>query len=209
MRNGIIFILALFCLLPKFVEATPVKRFVLCDTINKDTLYIMRVGEILVVGNKKKSRKYYRNTRRYWRTVRNIRKVYPYAQEANKTILEINEQLKHVKNKKQRRKIIRKKYKQLMKIYKKPLMRLKISQGKLLVKLIYRESGHSSYYHLRELKGSFTAIFWQSIARLFGSSLKSKYDPQGKDWMIEEILTRMRNGELAPPQKLKINVDTH
>ncbi len=82
-------------------------------------------------------------------------------------------------------------------------MRLKISQGKVLMKLIDRESGNSSYYHIKELRGSFTAVFWQSIARLFGSSLKSKYDPLGKDWMIEEILERMRKGEIPPPQKLE------
>ncbi len=179
-------------------------RDAVLDTIRKDTLYRINVGEVLVTAKFKKSRKYYRNTRRYKRMVRNIRIVYPYAKEANRTILEINARLKTVKKKRERRRIIRSKYKGLMKTYKKPLMRLKISQGKLLMKLIDRESGKSSYYHLKELKGSFTAVFWQSVARLFGSSLKSKYDPAGKDWMVEEILERMRNGELAPPRELEV-----
>ncbi len=178
-------------------------RTAICDTIQKDTLYRIDVGEVIVTAKRKKTRKYYRDTYRYKRMVRNIRIVYPYAQEANKTILEINRQLKSVKNKRERRRIIRKKYKGLMRTYKKPLMRLKISQGKVLMKLIDRESGNSSYYHIKELRGSFTAVFWQSIARLFGSSLKSKYDPLGKDWMMEEILERMRKGEIPPPQKLK------
>ena len=75
---------------------------------------------------KKRKRKHYRSTRKYWRTVRNVRIVYPYAEEANNTIVRLNEQLKNVHSKKERRKLIRKEYKGLMKEYKKPLMKLKI-----------------------------------------------------------------------------------
>ncbi|WP_321309791.1 DUF4294 domain-containing protein [Marinifilum fragile] len=177
-------------------------NLVLDTVVFADTNLHVNLDEISVKRYKKRKRKHYRSTRKYWRTVRNVRIVYPYAEEANNTILRLNEQLKNIHSKKERRKLIRKEYKGLMKEYKKPLMKLKISQGKLLMKLIDRESGNSSYYHLKELKGSVTAVFWQSIAAMFGTSLKAKYDPLGNDWMVEEILDRIKNRELPPPYPL-------
>jgi len=171
----------------------------------QDSCLHVNLKEIKIKGRKRKRRKHYRSTRRYWRTVRNIQIVYPYAEMANQTIRQLNEELKTVTSKRERRKLIRRDYKGLMKAYKKPLMKLRISQGKLLMKLIDRETGSTSYKHLKELKGSTTAIFWQTIASMFGSSLKSEYEPEGKDWMVEEILERMKKGELRPPLKIKID----
>ena len=179
------------------------------QVLKKDSLVILdsnlhiNLKEVKIKGRKRRKRKHYRSTRKYWRTVRNIRIVYPYAQMANRTIGDLNIELETVRSKKERRKLIRQEYKALMKVYKKPMMKLKISQGKLLMKLIDRETGDSSYKHLKELKGSTTAIFWQAIASMFGTSLKSKYKPEGKDWMLEEILERMKKGELSPPPQLR------
>jgi hypothetical protein len=178
-------------------------NLILDTVVFADTNLHVNLDEINVKRYKKRKRKHYRSTRKYWRTVRNVRIVYPYAEEANNTIVRLNEQLKNIHSKKERRKLIRKEYKGLMKEYKKPLMELKISQGKLLMKLIDRETGNSSYYHLKELKGSVTAVFWQSIAIMFGTSLKAEYDPLGNDWMIEEILDRIKNRELPPPYPLR------
>ena len=175
-------------------------------TVQDSNLHV-NLKEIKIRGHKRSKRKYYRSSRRYWRTVRNLRIVYPYAEKANQTISQLNEDLKHIHSKRERRKLIRQEYKGLMKAYKKPLMQLKISQGKLLMKLIDRETGSTSYYHLKELKGSTTAFFWQTIASMFGTSLKSEYKPEGRDWMVEEILERMKNGEIPPPRKLKLNIE--
>ena len=164
----------------------------------------VNLDEVKIKRYKKRKRRHYRSTRKYWRTVRNIRIVYPYAQAANETIVKLTNELDSIDSNKQRRKLIRKEYKGLMKEYKKPIMKLKISQGKLLLKLIDRETGGTSYDHLKELKGSFTAVFWQSVATMFGSSLKAEYDPLGDDWMVEEILDRMKKNELGPPGKLPI-----
>ncbi len=163
--------------------------------------------EVKIKGRKRKKRKHYRSTRRYWRTIRNIRIAYPYAEMANQTIGDLSNKLEFISSKRERRKLIRQEYKGLMKAYKKPMMKLKISQGKLLMKLIDRETGNSSYKHLKELKGSTTAIFWQAIASMFGTSLKSKYEPEGKDWMVEEILERMKKGELLLPGKIRIKLE--
>lgn len=194
-----------------FIFATSASTEALCtipifsqqDTvIFLDTNLHVNLDEVKILKYKRRKRKYYRNTRKYWRTVRNIRVVYPYAEAATEMIENLNKELETIKNKKQRRKLIRRKYRGLMKEYKKPLMKFRISQGKLLMKLIDRETGNTSYNHLKELKGSFTAMFWQSVATMFGSSLKAEYDPLGDDWMVEEILDRMKRNELTPPKKL-------
>lgn len=210
MKNKILisFILVSACFLSLPVngigQVTRTDSLVVLDS----TLHI-DLKEVKIKGRKRKKRKHYRSTRRYWRTVRNIRIVYPYAQMANQTIRDLNIKLKTVNSKRERRKLIRREYKGLMKAYKKPMMKLKISQGKLLMKLIDRETGNSSYKHLKELKGSTTAFFWQAVASMFGTSLKSKYKPEGKDWMVEEILERMKKGELSPPKKIPIKLEKH
>ena len=170
--------------------------------LNDDTLLHVHLKEVLIFGLRHSKNKDYRYTHKYWRTVRNIRIVYPYAKAANIKILEVNARLEDMTSHKERRKLIRTEYRSLMKEYKKPLMRLRVSQGKLLMKLIDRETGNTSYSHLKEMKGTATAVFWQSIATMFGANLKADYNPAGKDWMIEEILTRMANGDLAKPRKL-------
>ncbi|RXQ97693.1 DUF4294 domain-containing protein [Ancylomarina salipaludis] len=174
----------------------------------QDSNLHINLKEIKIKGHRRSKRKHYRSSRRYWRTVRNLQIVYPYAEMANQTINQLNEDLKQIHSKRERRKLIRQEYKGLMKAYKKPLMQLKISQGKLLMKLIDRETGSTSYYHLKELKGSTTAFFWQTIASMFGTSLKSEYEPEGQDWMIEEILERMKKGEIPPPRKLNLKLET-
>jgi len=174
----------------------------------RDSSLHINLKEITIKARKRKRRKHYRSTRKYWRTVRNIQIVYPYAEMANQTISQLNEELKIITSKKERRRLIRREYKGLMKDYKKPLMELRISQGKLLMKLIDRETGSTSYDHLKELKGSTTAFVWQTIASMFGSSLKAEYKPESKDWMVEEILERMKKGEIPSPKKIKIRFET-
>jgi hypothetical protein len=72
-----------------------------------------------------------------------------------------------------------------------------ILQGRILVKLIDRETGHTSYDLVKQLRGSFQAWMWQGVAQLFGNDLKGEYDPQGDDRVIESIVRRIENGELA------------
>lgn len=210
MKNGIkIGILFLsICMFADFANAAEfnwIQVSLQQDTIVfRDTNLHVNLDEVIIKRYKKRKGKYYRNTQQYWRTVRNIQIVYPYAEAANQTIRELNRKLEGMESKRDRRKLIRQEYNGLMKEYKKPMMKLKISQGKLLMKLIDRETGNTSYTHLKELKGSVTAVFWQSVALMFGSSLKAEYDPLGDDWMVEEILDRMKRNELPSPQKLPL-----
>jgi pyruvate dehydrogenase complex dehydrogenase (E1) component len=76
------------------------------------------------------------------------------------------------------------------------LTKLTITQGRLLIKLIDRETGNTSFDLVKELRGSFSAFFWQAIARLFGSNLKSTFDKDGEDKLIDQILVLIDNGQL-------------
>jgi hypothetical protein len=81
------------------------------------------------------------------------------------------------------------------------------SQGRLLIKLIDRETGRTSYDLVKQLRGSFEAWLWQGVAQLFGNDLKDDYDPNGDDALVESIVRRIENGELActprPPRMEK------
>jgi len=81
------------------------------------------------------------------------------------------------------------------------LKNLSISQGRILIKLIDRETGNTSYELVKDLRGGFQAFMWQSLARLFGSNLKDQYDAQNEDQLIESIILQIERGELSVTQK--------
>ncbi len=146
-----------------------------------------------MVQAKTRSRKWYdRYNRRNTRLEYNVRKVYPYALLAAAKINEIEEKLTHTTKESERKAIIREEYARLMKTFKTPLMKLSVTQGRILVRLIYRETNHTSFAHIREYKGAVNAYFWQSLALLFGNNLKAAYDPYGEDAEIEEIVQRIQ-----------------
>ena len=157
-----------------------------------DTLPQVFLREV-VVQAKTRSRKWYdRYKRRNTRLEYNVRKVYPYALLAAAKINEIEEKLTHTTKESERKAIIREEYARLMKTFKTPLMKLSVTQGRILVRLIYRETNHTSFAHIREYKGAVNAYFWQSLALLFGNNLKAAYDPYGEDAEIEEIVQRIQ-----------------
>lgn len=80
--------------------------------------------------------------------------------------------------------------------FEKDLKKLTFNQGTILIKLVDRETGTTSYNLVKELRGSFQAFFWQSLARLFGSTLKSEYDAEGDDAAIESIVRSIEKGEI-------------
>ncbi len=133
-----------------------------------------------------------RQWRRYWAEWTRLRNAvyvtYPYAKRAGLIMNEINARLAHVTDKKQRRVIIRSREKELKKEFTDKLTQLSIYQGKVLMKLIYRETGNNCYEIIEEYKGFVSAAFWQTVAVLFGSSLKQNYDANGGDRQMEEIV---------------------
>jgi hypothetical protein len=143
------------------------------------------------------SRRYYRRQqRRYSRLVLIVKKVYPMAKLAAKKLEEYNNVYLTLKTERQRKKYIKQVQEDLMNEYGDEIKHMKISEGRVLMKLIDRETGHSSYAIIKEFRGGFTAFFWQTVARLFGNDLKVRYNPYGEDWMIENIVQQIDQGTI-------------
>ena len=119
------------------------------------------------------------DTRRFARLIYNLKRVYPIAKEANATLHAMEAHMETLKKK-----------------YTPVLKKMTLSQGKLLIKLIDRETDQTSYELVKELRGGFRAFFWQSIARLFGANLKDTYDKEGEDMMVEELIRLYEAGLL-------------
>jgi hypothetical protein len=124
-----------------------------------------------------------------WTRLRNaIYVTYPYAKRAGKVMNDLNAQLVNVSDQSARKKCIKSKEKELKKEFTDPLTNLSVYQGKVLMKLINRETGNNCYEIIKEYRGGFDARFYQTIAFFFGSSLKQPYDKNGDDIEMEKIV---------------------
>ena len=162
--------------------------------VDNETVPHVMLGEVIIVPPY-----HFRNKRerqRYSRLVRYVRKVYPYSIMIKNTYYEINEELAYYENSKDRRKFINLKEDQLKNEFEGQLRKLTFTQGRILMKLVDRETGNTTYEVVREFKGTFNAVLWQSVALVFGSNLKKGYDSKGDDRMIEHIIVKIENGEL-------------
>lgn len=186
-------ILLIFCVNSMFAQNSQVVRSIIRQG---DTIPSVWLDEVIVKGKSHKAKWYKRQYQRNARLEYNVRKVYPYALIAAAKVNEIEQKLSQVKKESERKKIVKEEYAQLMKTFKAPLTKLSITQGRILIRLIYRETNHTSFTHIREYRGTINAYFWQSIALLFGNNLKAAYDPQGEDAEIEEIVRKiLREGK--------------
>ncbi len=173
----------------------PVKGYLVGYKIEgRDTVYQINIRELYVFNRPERFKKS-RSWREFARLVYNFRKVYPYALRAKDKILEADS-IMTAKNLtgKARDRYIKIYEDKLFAEFEKPLRKMTITQGKLLLKLIDREVGQSSYYLIKTYKGGFTAFFWQGIARIFGSDLKSMYDAYGSDRAVEELVQMYKEG---------------
>ena len=117
----------------------------------------------------------------------NVLKVMPYAMFARREYTKLQSELAKVHGRKDKRVLIRAFETEIKDMFNREIKNLTITQGGILIKLIDRETGNSSYDLLKDMKGGFTAFFYQSIARIFGNNLKNTYDPQ-EDRDIEAII---------------------
>lgn len=124
-----------------------------------------------------------------WTRLRNaVYVTYPFATAASRIMNDINSRLVGVTEKSKRKAIIRSREKELKKEFSDKLTKLSVYQGKVLMKLINRQTGNNCYEIIEEYKGSFTAVAYQAVALVFGSNLKQSYDANGKDRDIEYIV---------------------
>ena len=129
---------------------------------------------------------------KYWREWTRLRNAvyvtYPYAKSASKVINEVNAQLVNVKDERTRKQIIKAREKDLKKEFADKVTNLSVYQGKVLMKLINRETGNNCYEIIKEYKGGFNAGFWQAVAFVFGSNLKQPYEAKVEDREIEKLV---------------------
>ncbi|MCX6291792.1 MAG: DUF4294 domain-containing protein [Bacteroidetes bacterium] len=138
-----------------------------------------------------------KNVQAYYRLRFNVIKVYPYAKLAAVKLNEMNEYAATLSNAKEKKKYIKETEKQMKIDFEEQIKNLSISQGDVLIKLINRETGNTSYELIKELRGSLSAFFDQGVARLFGHNLKDTYEPEGKDKTIEDIVRQIESGQIT------------
>lgn len=132
----------------------------------------------------------------YNRLVANIKKVLPIAKEVNSIIVETYEYLQTLPDKKSKDEHMKCVEKGIRKEYTPRMKKLTYSQGKLLIKLVYRECNSSSYQLIQAFLGPIRAGFYQAFASLFGASLTKKYDPEGVDKYTERIVRQVEAGQI-------------
>ena len=132
----------------------------------------------------------------YWKNWTRLRNAvyvtYPYARSASKVIQSVNAELAGVQDEKLRKKIIKSREKELKREFADKVTSLSVYQGKVLMKLINRETGNNCYQLIKEYKGGLNAGLWQTVAFVFGSSLKQPYNPSGEDQEIEKLVLEVQ-----------------
>lgn len=157
-----------------------------------DTIAVVNLQEIFIFPQIRFKNK--RDQDKYNKLVRDVKRTLPYAKMVYETLIETYEYIETLPTEKARQEHLKLMEKDLFKEYKPELKKLSFSQGKLLIKLIDRECNQSSYNLLKAYLGSFRAGFWNLFAGMFGASLKSEYDPKGKDATIERIVIQVERG---------------
>ena len=137
-----------------------------------------------------------RQRQQYTRLVRNVKKTLPIAKEVNRAIIETYEFLQTLPDEKSRQKHLQAVEKSVKEQYTPRMKKLTFSQGKLLIKLINRETDSSSYELVKAFLGPFKAGFYQAFAAIFGASLKKEYHPEGEDAMVEQIVLLVESGQI-------------
>ncbi len=151
----------------------------------------------------KKERNYY-----YW-FWKKVHKAYPYAMQTAKILNDIDANLKKIKSKRKKRKYIRKAQKYLKEEFSDQLKKLTRTEGKVLIKLIHRQTGKTVFDLIKEYRSGWKAFWYDSTARLFDLSLKKEYHPESNDFdfLIEDILQRAFSNESLTKQEAKNPVD--
>lgn len=160
--------------------------------VDGDTILISNIREANIYPRTEFDSK--RDLRQYERLIYNVKKAYPYAIIAREMFMEVENNLALMKTEKEQKEYIRQVEQDIKDRFEGELRQLTITQGRILIKLIDRETQHTSYDLVKQLRGSFPAFFWQAIARIFGSNLKSRFDAAGEDYLIEEIIIMIDYG---------------
>ena len=166
------------------------------DPLTGDTTMWIVMNPVIVYPNERFRNK--KDEEFYWKTVRDVKKTLPYAKLINRTLQETYEYLQTFDTKKEKDAYLKKFEKQLYAQYKPIMKKFTKNQGKIMIKLVNRETNQNSYSIVKAFMGTFRAGFWQTFGRFFGVNLKAEYRPQKdkNDALIERICVRVEQGLL-------------
>ena len=175
---------------PTFVSTVKVGKVL----DNGDSIQYMEMNNVYVYPNL--TFKNAKQAAAYNRLVKNVKTVLPIAKEVNQIIVETYEYLETLPDKKSKDEHMKRVEKSIIKEYKPRMKKLTYSQGKLLIKLVYRECDSRSYDIIKAFLGPIRAGFYQAFASLFGASLKKDYDAEGTDRLTERVVLMVEAGQL-------------
>jgi len=196
MRQAIFIFLFLYSMSPafsqvqKYQDTTTIMRGMI---VGQDTILVSSIPEVSIYPKVLSSRWEHW---KYRRLISNVKAAYPYSKIAGEKLKDLDLKLASMRNEKQKRQFIDMTEKQLKAEFEEDLKHLTVTQGRILIKLIYRETGNTTYHVIQDFKGNFSAGFWQTVARIFGSNLKSVYNPETEeeDKNIEYIIQLIEMG---------------
>ena len=191
MRKGLVIVMLLLFIAPFCVAQRRARGFWHQEwTIDKgDTIPLVHILPIRTYARKP-------DMRRYQRLIRMVKKVYPLAKQVRIEMDEMERQLLAVKDPKEQQKLTKELQKRLIKQYTPVVLKMTFSEGKVLLKLIDRETEHTAFQIIKEFRGGFVAGFFQAMAKMFGNNLKLDYQPETRDQLIEQIVTYYEMGWL-------------
>jgi hypothetical protein len=159
------------------------------EVIDQDTIFFSKLPEVEILAFESKEDK-----NAYYILKRRVLKVYPYALVAKKKLDEIKLNLENIPKRRKKKQYTKEVTKWVKEEYTDRLKSLTMNEGKILVKLIYRETNTTSYDIVKSYRGSFNALFWQIMAKFWDNNLKTQYDPVNirEDMLIEHILIQAK-----------------
>ena len=173
-------------------QETDTSDFMMGIIVGEDTIIHRNIDEVLVLPQRKFKNK--RQYRKYSRYVAKVKKVYPVAVEARKLLEKYEPQYYALEDNRDKRKLMKQVEKELFAEHMDELKKWSISDGRILLKLIDRETERTPYTLIKEFRGGVSAVFWQGVARIFKNNLKSEYDPEEEDRVLEEIVLMIEAG---------------
>jgi len=183
---------------------------------NGDTTFIDTIDPVWCFPKGKKMKN--GDWRKFYKTVYNFNKVYPYALVGRKMMRQVDSIIAaDVSKKSERKRYVNSVEKELFRLFEKDIRSMTISQGVVLLRLVDRECGLSGYEIIKTYENGFAAGFWQLVAKMFSQDLKTKYDPKGKDAKLEELVKIWDSGKwdafyysvfMEKPKKTVIKTET-
>lgn len=161
-------------------------------TSSGDTIPVVHIRQVAVATKRRfKNRRDYRA---YQRMIRNLKVVYPYAVIARERLAEMDSVHATLGSEREKRAYAYQMQQELTAEFEGQMRNLTFSQGRMLFKLIDRETGRTTYSIIKYFRGGMTAGFWQGVAKLFGSNLHSRFDPEGEDKLLNELVILLEEG---------------